>query len=155
MYFSRSTCHLSGLLPRCRIFTLLRHCNTLQHTATHCNTLQHTATHCKHTARYCYTLQHTAAYCNALLTHCKHSATHCNPLQHTATHRNTPQYTATHRNTPGDGALSSGCIISRSEPHVSRMVRGRAGSKFPWCRFSRQIVLAVAAGWLEYARNGT
>jgi len=24
----------------------VRHCNTLQHTATHCNTLQHTATHC-------------------------------------------------------------------------------------------------------------
>ena len=32
---------------------LVRHCNTLQHTATHCNTLQHTATHCN-------TLQHTA-----------------------------------------------------------------------------------------------
>ena len=34
----------------------VRHCNTLQHTATHCNTLQHTATHCN-------TLQHTATLC--------------------------------------------------------------------------------------------
>jgi len=25
---------------------IIRHCNTLQHTATHCNTLQHIATHC-------------------------------------------------------------------------------------------------------------
>ena len=33
----------------------IRHCNTLQHTATHCNTLQYAATHCN-------TLQHTATH---------------------------------------------------------------------------------------------
>ena len=46
-------------------FTLLTHCDPLQHIATHCNILQHTATHGN-------TLQHTE--------------THGNTPQHTATH---------------------------------------------------------------------
>jgi len=77
----------------------VRHCNTLQHTATHCNTLQHTATHCsalQHTATHCNTLQHTATTrrhlrdmqrqrdrCKAL----QCPATHCATLQHVATMR--------------------------------------------------------------------
>ena len=55
----------------------MRHCNTLQHTATHCHTLPHTATHCN-------TLQRTATHCNTL----QHIATHCNTLQRTTTHCN-------------------------------------------------------------------
>jgi len=66
------------------MYVSVRHCNTLQHTATHCNTLQHTATHCKtlqHTTT-CMYRQETAARCNTL----QHTATYCNTLQHTATH---------------------------------------------------------------------
>ena len=68
----------------------VRHCNTLQHTATYCNTLRHTATYCnaqQRTATHCNALRHN---CNTLLhtaTHtatlCKtHCSTHCNTLQH-------------------------------------------------------------------------
>jgi len=95
---------------------VVKHCNTLQHTATHnaircdalqdatqqvvahCNTLQQPATRgntLQHTATLCNIMQHTAMHCNAL----QHTATHCHALQHAATHCNTLQHTATHCNT--------------------------------------------------------
>ena len=64
----------------CRVTSLSRAPNTLQHTVAHCNTL-HTATNCntqQHTATYCSTLQHLTAHCNTL----PHITTHCNTLQH-------------------------------------------------------------------------
>jgi len=67
---------------------LLRHCNTLQHTATHCNTPQHNTTQHiapQHTTRHHKTPQHTT--------------THHNTPQHTTTHHNTPHHTTTHCNT--------------------------------------------------------
>ena len=91
--------------------TVIKHCDTLQYTATHCNTLQHTATHCntlQHTltASHCHTLRHTATYCDTL----QHTATHCNTLQHIATHCNTLQHNTTHNLLHRIRHTSSDCI---------------------------------------------
>ena len=55
---------------KCLHHTRMRHCNTLQHTATHCNTMQHTATHCTHTA-------HTQCVHRKLQGHSTHTNEHC------------------------------------------------------------------------------
>ena len=91
---------------RQKVFTAT-HCNTLQQNVKHCKTLQRTAT-LYSSARTPYsTLQYTAARCNALLHYApaleliifQTAGVHCNTLQHTATHCNTLQHTATHCNT--------------------------------------------------------
>jgi len=82
----------SPMGPSRELRMILRHCNTLQHTATHCNTphcntLQHTATHCstwRHTATRHTMLHHTARCCTTL----QHVDEHCNTLQHNAQHSN-------------------------------------------------------------------
>ena len=104
--FYRTATHCSALqhtakypsrMPKsksiCSKRILLKHCNTLQHTATHCNTLQHLYTSCPIAIQSAQegSYHHTTAHCNTP----QHTATHCNTPQHTATHRNTPQHTYT------------------------------------------------------------
>jgi len=84
----------SPMGPSRELRMILRHCNTLQHTATHCNTLQHTATHYntqQHTAAHGVTPQH-ATPCYTTL---HDAALHCNTLMNTATHCNTMHNTPT------------------------------------------------------------
>jgi len=65
----------------CAIPERIKHCNTLQLTATHCNTPQITATH------------YSANDHPRLMVE---RATHCNKMQRTATQCNTMQHNTTH-----------------------------------------------------------
>ena len=69
---------------------IVKHCNTLQHTATYCNTLHHSTTHCnargyQRRARAQAPVsfqQHIVVHYNLL----QHTCIHCNSLQHTLQH---------------------------------------------------------------------